>query len=73
MRAQILGLDLAGCRDGIRGSNSPGILIVDDEPSRAGAFSIPRQAIFEKQGKKLVYRKNGSKFEPVGEKLAAAK
>ncbi len=36
-----------------------------DIESRAGAFSIPRQAIFEKQGKKLVYRKNGSKFEPV--------
>ena len=36
-----------------------------DLESRAGAFSIPRQAIFEKQGKKLVYRKNGSKFEPV--------
>ncbi|MEK6373936.1 MAG: HlyD family efflux transporter periplasmic adaptor subunit [Acidobacteriota bacterium] len=36
-----------------------------DVESRAGAFSIPRQAIFEKQGKKLVYKKNGSKFEPV--------
>ena len=36
-----------------------------DVESRAGAFSIPRQAIFEKQGKKLVYRKAGSKFEPV--------
>src|SRR5439155_6430504 len=36
-----------------------------DVESRAGAFSIPRQAIFEKQGTKLVYRRNGSKFEPV--------
>ena len=36
-----------------------------DIESRTGAFSIPRQAIFEKQGKKLVYRKSGSKFEPV--------
>src|SRR5439155_4128910 len=36
-----------------------------DVESRAGAFSIPRQAIFEKQGKKLVYRKKGSAFEPV--------
>lgn len=36
-----------------------------DVESRAGAFSIPRQAIFEKQGKKLVYRKSGSKFQPV--------
>jgi RND family efflux transporter MFP subunit len=36
-----------------------------DVEDRAGAFSIPRQAIFEKQGKKLVYRKRGGKFEPV--------
>jgi RND family efflux transporter MFP subunit len=36
-----------------------------DIESRAGAFSIPRQAIFEKQGKKLVYRKHGSSFDPV--------
>ncbi len=36
-----------------------------DVESRAGAFTIPRQAIFEKQGKKLVYRRSGSKFEPV--------
>jgi hypothetical protein len=34
-----------------------------DLESRANAFSIPRQAIFEKQGKKLVYCKRGSKFE----------
>jgi RND family efflux transporter MFP subunit len=36
-----------------------------DVESRTGAFSIPRQAIFEKQGQKLVYRKKGSGFEPV--------
>ena len=36
-----------------------------DVENRIGAFSIPRQAIFEKQGKKLVYRKRGGKFEPV--------
>jgi HlyD family secretion protein len=36
-----------------------------DVESREGAFSIPRQAIFEKQGKKLVYRRRGGKFEPV--------
>ncbi|HXA16907.1 MAG TPA: HlyD family efflux transporter periplasmic adaptor subunit [Thermoanaerobaculia bacterium] len=36
-----------------------------DVENRDGAFSIPRQAIFEKQGKKLVYRKRGGKFEPV--------
>ena len=33
--------------------------------NRAGAFSIPRQAIFEKEGKRLVYRKRGGRFEPV--------
>jgi HlyD family secretion protein len=36
-----------------------------DVENREGAFSIPRQAIFEKQGKKLVYRKRGGKFEAV--------
>ena len=36
-----------------------------DVENRIGAFSIPRQAIFEKQGKKLVYRKHGGTFEPV--------
>jgi HlyD family secretion protein len=29
------------------------------------AFAIPRQALFEKDGKKLVYRKKGGSFEPV--------
>ena len=29
------------------------------------AFAIPRQALFEKEGKKLVYRRKGSGFEPV--------
>ena len=31
----------------------------------ARAFAIPRQALFEKEGKRLVYRKRGAKFEPV--------
>jgi RND family efflux transporter MFP subunit len=44
------------------GARVRAVLDVED---RAGAFSIPRQAIFEKQGKKLVYRKHGGKFEPV--------
>jgi multidrug efflux pump subunit AcrA (membrane-fusion protein) len=29
------------------------------------AFAIPRQALFEREGKKLVYRKRGEAFEPV--------
>ena len=32
--------------------------------SRAGAFSIPRQAVFEKEGKKVVYRRSGDTFVP---------
>jgi cobalt-zinc-cadmium efflux system membrane fusion protein len=36
-----------------------------DVENRESAFSIPRQAIFEKQGKKLVYRKHGDKFDAV--------
>ena len=33
--------------------------------NQANAFAIPRQALFEKEGKKLVYVKRGEKFEPV--------
>lgn len=32
--------------------------------SRANAFSIPRQAVFEKQGKKIVYVRHGDRFVP---------
>ena len=31
----------------------------------ANAFTIPRQAMFEKDGKKIVYRKRGERFDPV--------
>lgn len=33
--------------------------------NQTNAFAIPRQALFEKEGKKLVYRRKGGKFEPV--------
>lgn len=33
--------------------------------SQANAFAIPRQALFEKEGKRIVYRKNGATFTPV--------
>ena len=33
--------------------------------NQTNAFAIPRQALFEKDGKRLVYRKKGSDFEPV--------
>jgi multidrug efflux pump subunit AcrA (membrane-fusion protein) len=33
--------------------------------NQANAFAIPRQALFEKEGKKLVDRKKGAGFEPV--------
>ena len=32
--------------------------------NQARAFAIPRQSLFEKEGKKLVYRRKGSAFEP---------
>ncbi len=38
----------------------------------ANAFSIPRQALFEKNGKKIVYRKRGGKFEPVEVTMATS-
>ena len=31
----------------------------------ANAFTVPRQAMFEKDGRKIVYRKHGARFEPV--------
>ena len=40
--------------------------------NRANVFSIPRQALFEKEGKKLVYRKRGAKFEPVPVEIATS-
>ncbi|HKR65512.1 MAG TPA: HlyD family efflux transporter periplasmic adaptor subunit [Thermoanaerobaculia bacterium] len=33
--------------------------------NQANAVAIPRQALFEKEGKRLVYKRAGSKFEPV--------
>lgn len=36
-----------------------------DVESRANVFAIPRQAMFEKEGKRIVYRKRGAKFEAV--------
>lgn len=33
--------------------------------SQSNAFAIPRQALFEKEGKRLVYRRNGNAFDPV--------
>jgi HlyD family secretion protein len=36
-----------------------------DVERQTGAVAIPRQALFEKDGKKLVYRKNGNGFAPV--------
>lgn len=43
-----------------------------DVENREGAISIPRQAIFEKQGKKLVYRKRAGKFEPVAIEIGSS-
>ncbi len=43
-----------------------------DVENREGAFSIPRQAIFEKQGKKLVYRRRGKTFEPVAIEIGSS-
>ena len=40
--------------------------------NRANVFSIPRQALFEKEGKKLVYRKHGAAFEPVPVEIATS-
>lgn len=36
-----------------------------DIEQQANAFAIPRQALFEKEGRRLVYRRNGKGFDPV--------
>ena len=38
----------------------------------AKAFAIPRQALFEKEGKQLVYRRKGNAFEPVAVEIASS-
>jgi multidrug efflux pump subunit AcrA (membrane-fusion protein) len=48
------------------------IRAVLDVESRDGAFAIPRQALFEKEGKKLVYRKRGQRFEPAVVTMSSA-
>jgi HlyD family secretion protein len=40
--------------------------------NRNNVFSIPRQALFEKEGKKLVYRKRGGRFEAVPVEIATS-
>jgi multidrug resistance efflux pump len=40
--------------------------------NRNNVFSIPRQALFEKEGKKLVYRKRGERFEAVPVAIASS-
>jgi RND family efflux transporter MFP subunit len=43
-----------------------------DVENRANAFAIPRQALFEKEGKKIVYRKHGSKYDPVPVEISSS-
>jgi HlyD family secretion protein len=40
--------------------------------NRKNVFSIPRQALFEKEGKKLVYRKRGERFESAPVEIATS-
>jgi HlyD family secretion protein len=40
--------------------------------NRNNVFSIPRQALFEKEGRKLVYRKRGDRFEPLPVEIASS-
>jgi len=43
-----------------------------DVENRAKAFAIPRQAMFEKDGKKIVYRKHGSKYDAVPVEISSS-
>ncbi len=40
--------------------------------NRARAFAVPRQALFEKEGKRLVYRKHGDRFDAVPVQIASS-
>ena len=40
--------------------------------NRTNAMSIPRQALFEKEGKKIVYRRSGNAFVPVAVTLGTS-
>jgi len=43
-----------------------------DVENRAKAFAIPRQALFEKDGKKIVYRRHGSKYDAVPVEISSS-
>jgi RND family efflux transporter MFP subunit len=43
-----------------------------DVENRAKAFAIPRQALFEKEGKKVVYRRHGSKYDAVPVEISSS-
>lgn len=43
-----------------------------DLEDRARAITVPRQALFEKDGKPIVYRKDGSAFKPVRVDIATS-
>jgi len=40
--------------------------------NRARAFAVPRQALFEKDGKKIAYRKRGGSFQPVKVEISSS-
>jgi RND family efflux transporter MFP subunit len=43
-----------------------------DVENRAKAFAIPRQALFEKDGKKIVYRRHGAKYDAVPVEISSS-
>jgi len=48
------------------------VLALLEIENRKNVFSIPRQALFEKEGKKLVYRKRGDRFDPLPVEIASS-
>jgi len=48
------------------------VLATIELENRAAAFAVPRQAIFDKDGKKVVYRRHGTKFDPVPVTIASS-
>ncbi|MGZ7032384.1 MAG: efflux RND transporter periplasmic adaptor subunit, partial [Thermoanaerobaculia bacterium] len=48
------------------------VLALIELENRPNAFAIPRQAIFDKDGKKIVYRRHGSAFDAVPVTIASS-
>jgi multidrug efflux pump subunit AcrA (membrane-fusion protein) len=60
-------LSIQGNTSGLRpGQRLHATIVLDEQPQ---AMVVPRQAVFRRDNDNIVYRRNGSRFEPVKVKL----